>query len=187
MARWPSSHWMLGMNTNLTHLPKGLGRGSRTWRKDVCPSSSAFWHNSTLSLCYNGLKLLSGQKLSPLLQLLLLGSHKQLELLGATLASITLCSQIVHLFEGLYSWAFKPPSLPWYMVDSDPREGQYSIMDWNILLCANTRPKEALVLSLGSFHIRRNCHLPACGLGKGLFSISRNVCFSGSSACRRHT
>ena len=105
----------------------------------------------------------------------------------ATLASITLWSPIVHLFEGLYRWAFKPPSLPWYMVDSDPREGQYSIVGWNMLLCAHTRPKEVLVLSLGSFHIRRNYHLLACGPGKGLFSISRNVHLSSSSARRRRS
>ena len=88
---------------------------------------------------------------------------------------------------GLYSWAFKPPSLPWYMVDSDLREGKYSIVGWNMLLCARTRAKEALVLSLGDFRIRGNCHLPACGPRKEIFSISRNARLSGSSARRRHT
>ena len=83
-----------------------------------------------------------------------------------TLASITLWSHIVHLFEGLYRWAFKPPSLPWYMVDSDPREGQYSFVGWNILWCAHTRPKEELVMSLGDFHIRRNYPFLACDLRK---------------------
>ena len=45
------------------------------------------------------------------------------------------------------------------MVDGDPREGQYSIVGLNMLLCAHTRPKEVLVLSLGGFHIRSNCPL----------------------------
>ena len=38
-----------------------------------------------------------------------------------------------------------------------------------MLLCAHTRPKEALVLSLGRFHIRINGHLLAYGPRKGLF------------------
>ena len=101
--------------------------------------------------------------------------------------SITLWSHIVHLFVGLYRWAFKPPSLPWYMMDGDPREGHYSIVCWNMPLCAHTMPKGALVLSLGGFHIRRNCPLLTCCRRKRLFSTSRNARLSGSSERRRHS
>ena len=67
----------------------------------------------------------------------------------ATLASITLWSPFVHLLVILYGWASNPPSLPWYMMDGDPRERCDSIVFSNILLCAHIMSKEALVAVLG--------------------------------------
>ena len=93
------------------------------------------------SLYSEGLEFLDGQQLSPLY---LCSKLHTTILLGEILASIIMCSHIVHLMVAFYSIIQTLlPSLGTFM-DGDPREGDDSIVCQIIPLCAPLRSSGGL-------------------------------------------
>ena len=122
----------------------------------MLPSKLCLWCSLPLSLCYVGLRCWVANNR------VLFSSNSRPYTTGVaweTFTNIKLWSPFLHLFVGLYRWVSNPPSLPWYMIDGDPRERYDSILCSNIPLCAHIVSKEALVDVLRRLHIRSNCTL----------------------------